>query len=455
MLDSANVTIKGIGDTTTDRIGNAIAQGLAAGDPIATVTSGITDIIGNPDRAFTIAQTETSRAMVSSQASEYAALGFSQFEWLAYDGACDECLDQEDANPHDLGDDQPPGHPNCRCSIVGTGDVTTPEGALDWNGPEGMAPTENESFIADNFQLIDDAMRVYRTRTAAEADLNAIRESMLVDLRAERDTAVGEIDIFGGAVRKPANLEQVRDPVTGLLSTGRSTEGGEYDWWYKLDQQERQRLIRNGYVSDSPSASNIDAAISAAEHNGRVFESDEAAIESWLNATRTKDTVDTIESKKSLPSFGALEKGMGGFDPNTITSDPVYKVTDIFASKRNAVDYLMNLRSDPVGDAWELVNRDLMLPERFGPSPYEMSAEDYATKTFDLWGQMEEIWSKQDEARNTEFGYIPTSADRQTVELWSHFMPESLVPDINADVDVYEIHAEMIQLARLAGILES
>ena len=126
MLNAAKVTIQGIGDTTIDRIGNVIAQGLADGSPVATITAGIGDYIGNPDRAFTIAQTETSRAMISSQASEYQALGFAQFEWLSYDGACEECMDQEDANPHDFGDDQPPGHPNCRCSIVGTGDVTTP-----------------------------------------------------------------------------------------------------------------------------------------------------------------------------------------------------------------------------------------------------------------------------------------------------------------------------------------
>jgi len=146
MLESANVTIQGIGDTTTDRIGNVIAQGLADGSPVATITAGIGDYIGNPDRAFTIAQTETSRAMISSQASEYAALGFAQFEWLAYDGACDECLDQEDANPHDLGDDQPPGHPSCRCSIVGTGDVTTPEGALDYQG-DGFTPPSDAAGV--------------------------------------------------------------------------------------------------------------------------------------------------------------------------------------------------------------------------------------------------------------------------------------------------------------------
>ena len=456
MLDSADVTIKGIGDTTIDRIGNVIAQGLADGSPVATITAGIGDYIGNPDRAFTIAQTETSRAMISSQTSEYQALGFAQFEWLSYDGACEECMDQEDANPHDFGDDQPPGHPNCRCSIVGTGDVATPEGALDYQGPDGTVPTEDATFIADNFQIIDDALRIYTTRTAAERDLTGIRDEMLHELRISRDNAVNEIDYYG-TIRKPANLERATNPITGAR-TYRSTEGGEYDWWYRLDQQERQRLIRNGYVTDNPAASNVDAAISAAEHNGRIFDSPEAAIENWLNATRIKDTVDTIESKKSLPSFGALEKQMGGFDPNRIIPHPIYDVSDIWASKTNAIDYLMNLRADATSDAYEIVNREMTVPSwlNLGPSPYEMTAEEYANKTFNLWAQMEDIWAKQDEVPiGSEFGYVPTSAERETIELWRHFMPESLVPNINGDVDVYQIHAEMVQLARLGGILES
>lgn len=131
LLEEQGATIRGISDTTTDRIGDLIGQGLAVGAPVDSVASLINDYVDNPDRAFVIAQTETSRAMIAGQADEYQAQGFAQFEWLAYDGACDECLEQEDSNPHEFGDEQPPGHPNCRCSIVGTGEVTTPEGALD------------------------------------------------------------------------------------------------------------------------------------------------------------------------------------------------------------------------------------------------------------------------------------------------------------------------------------
>ena len=123
MLDAADVTVKDIGQSTIDRIGNVIGQGLDNGDSNATIASAINDLIDDPARADLIASTETARAMNESQADQYQTLGFSQFEWIAYDGACEICQDAEDNNPHDWSDDRPPGHPRCRCGLVGIGDT--------------------------------------------------------------------------------------------------------------------------------------------------------------------------------------------------------------------------------------------------------------------------------------------------------------------------------------------
>jgi len=124
MLDASDVTIKNIGQATIDRIGNLIAAGLDAGDSNGTISSAINDLLDDPARADLIATTETARAMNESQADQYQTLGFSQFDWIAYDGACEICQDAEDSNPHEWGDDVPPGHPNCRCGIVGVGDTS-------------------------------------------------------------------------------------------------------------------------------------------------------------------------------------------------------------------------------------------------------------------------------------------------------------------------------------------
>lgn len=157
LLDDASSTVKGIGDTTIDRIGNAIADGLAAGDPINTVASNITDFLGDPARSFLIAQTETSRAMIAAQSDQYQALGFATFDWLSYDGACQACQDQEDANPHNFSDEQPPGHPSCRCSIVGSGDVDSSQAVADseygpGDSPSGATPPSD---APDNLEHLD------------------------------------------------------------------------------------------------------------------------------------------------------------------------------------------------------------------------------------------------------------------------------------------------------------
>ena len=123
LLDQVNLTIRGINDTTMNRLGNILSDGLAAGNGPNDIARDMRDYIEDPARAEMIATTEANRAQTAATSEQLDAMGFSQFDWLAYDGACDECLDQEAQNPHDLSDDQPPGHPNCRCSIVGSGEA--------------------------------------------------------------------------------------------------------------------------------------------------------------------------------------------------------------------------------------------------------------------------------------------------------------------------------------------
>lgn len=127
LLNQANIVIKGISDTTLGRMGDLIGEGLAQGSSVDSISGMIDQYLNDPARADMIATTEANRAQTTAQSDTLQAVGFSQFDWIAYDGACDECMDQEDNNPHDFSDDQPPGHPNCRCSITGAGDVTIPE----------------------------------------------------------------------------------------------------------------------------------------------------------------------------------------------------------------------------------------------------------------------------------------------------------------------------------------
>ena len=116
LLDRAGIVLRGINDTTLERIGTAIKDGIVNGSTAKEIGTAINAVIDNPTRADIIAITETNRAYNAEAIDQYQQAGVTEFEWLAYDGACEECLDQE--GTHSLADEYPPLHPNCRCAVV-------------------------------------------------------------------------------------------------------------------------------------------------------------------------------------------------------------------------------------------------------------------------------------------------------------------------------------------------
>jgi hypothetical protein len=116
ILRNADATIRGINKTTLTRIADMIAMGLDAGSTYQDIASSIDGLLSDPSRADIISITETNRAFNASAIDEYQAAGMPGWEWLAYEGACDECADQE--GPHEFGDEYPPAHPSCRCAVV-------------------------------------------------------------------------------------------------------------------------------------------------------------------------------------------------------------------------------------------------------------------------------------------------------------------------------------------------
>jgi hypothetical protein len=123
----AGELIDGITETTRQDIADAIAGALDGGD-IGSAYQDILDAVGNEDRADMIARTETMDAANSglaqswSQAADAGLLSGNELkEWIATSGACDDCeyMDGEQVPLDDdfsIGDD-PPAHPNCRCTL--------------------------------------------------------------------------------------------------------------------------------------------------------------------------------------------------------------------------------------------------------------------------------------------------------------------------------------------------
>ena len=144
LLGKRNITLQGISDTSVQRINNAIQNGIANGNTAKEIGDSLSAIINDPTRADVIAITETNRAYNASFVDQLQQTGYDQFEWLAYEGACDNCLEQEGL--HDISDDYPPEHPSCRCVAVMPQDATSSDQTTD-------SSDSPDSANADELQL--------------------------------------------------------------------------------------------------------------------------------------------------------------------------------------------------------------------------------------------------------------------------------------------------------------
>ena len=119
--------IKGLGDTTKDKLRKTLAEGIANGEKIPSLASRVSGVYDEAKgyRSKMIARTETIASSNQGALQAYDQSGVvKKKEWLAESDACDICLAIAARPPVKLhssfsgGFDVPPAHPNCRCTIL-------------------------------------------------------------------------------------------------------------------------------------------------------------------------------------------------------------------------------------------------------------------------------------------------------------------------------------------------
>lgn len=117
-LDNSGHTIKGITDTTMQRLANRIADGVNDGDPSDVIGRSLRDLLDDPARAEKIAVTETARMLNQASMFQYQALGVTQWDWIGSADACSEiCIKGIAGGPYRVDQDSLiPAHPYCRCA---------------------------------------------------------------------------------------------------------------------------------------------------------------------------------------------------------------------------------------------------------------------------------------------------------------------------------------------------
>lgn len=121
LLNRGNAMADEITMTTVKRIGTILADGLAQGITPKRMSILIDRLVNDPVRALTIAQTETSYAVVQANLDLYRDSGVEMVEYLVAD-PCDLCQENLEASPIQIGEEwpngDPPVHPNCMCDVA-------------------------------------------------------------------------------------------------------------------------------------------------------------------------------------------------------------------------------------------------------------------------------------------------------------------------------------------------
>lgn len=227
ILSNAGIVSKTIAKAGYDRIGTALADSIAAGFSPGRAAKVITEKIGDPARALTIAITEQNRAMSMASMQNYQNSGLEKMEWSGAN-PCDLCAPNEGqvveiGQAFNTGATQPPVHPNCRCALL---------------------PVIDDSLYAEpNTTGVTD---VLSTGAIQAEPLKVNTESAVIRVMNQQRNA--------GYVATPAELKAIEDYTSGTGHYGEVNDYLRTGEWDKYTGAKTQAWIKE-------TITNLDSAI--------------------------------------------------------------------------------------------------------------------------------------------------------------------------------------------------
>ena len=171
ILDSTNVTIRGLTRTSITDIGNSLAEAIDLGLDASSAALLISRNVASPARALTIAITEQNRVISAATMARYKEAGLEKQQWAVSD-PCDICAKNDGAivtigTSFPSGDTQPPAHPHCRCVLLpvipGMEEELEMPGATIITPPNLMSDQELLQAVVNlpKPQIIDEGLTIY------------------------------------------------------------------------------------------------------------------------------------------------------------------------------------------------------------------------------------------------------------------------------------------------------
>jgi hypothetical protein len=128
LLKRRGLDLEGLTNTLLNRIGTALANALTSGATDTVLGKALEIIVGDPERALTIANTSMASAMSVSTLETYKEFDLAKMRWLALE-PCETCSGNGALGPVNVGEavfknvqgdniTEPPAHPNCRCALA-------------------------------------------------------------------------------------------------------------------------------------------------------------------------------------------------------------------------------------------------------------------------------------------------------------------------------------------------
>ncbi len=127
LLQRRGLDLQGLTNTLLNRIGTHLADALMSGASDTMLGKVLETVVGDPERALTIANTSMASAMSVSTRETYQEFGLAKMRWLALE-PCNTCAGNGALGPVTPGEavfknvqgdniTEPPAHPNCRCAL--------------------------------------------------------------------------------------------------------------------------------------------------------------------------------------------------------------------------------------------------------------------------------------------------------------------------------------------------
>lgn len=128
LLQRRGLDLQGLSNTLLNRIGLHLSDALMSGASDTMLGAVLESLIGDPERALTIANTSMASAMSVATRETYQEFDVARMRWLALE-PCSTCsgnaslgavIPGEAAfrNVEGAGITEPPAHPNCRCALA-------------------------------------------------------------------------------------------------------------------------------------------------------------------------------------------------------------------------------------------------------------------------------------------------------------------------------------------------